>query len=69
MTIETKFNLGDKVFTMYCDKIIEVTIDKIFCTFLINGMNKESSIRYITSECERTDSKLFASKEELLKSL
>ena len=42
MTIETKFNLGDKVFTMYCDKIIEVTIDKIFCTFLINGMNKES---------------------------
>lgn len=69
MTIETRFNVGEKVFTMYLDRVALITINKITVVYTINGGNHEISVRYITPDCERTGEKLFATKEELLKSL
>lgn len=69
MTIETKFNVGEKVFTMYLDKVSLITIEKIVIIYTIKGCNTDITVRYITPECERTEGKLFKTKEELLKSL
>jgi hypothetical protein len=64
MTIETKYNIGDEVWVMsynnhiHCDKIVSISI------------KSDLSIMYNFS-ClfSREESKIFPTKEELLKSL
>lgn len=68
MTIETKYNIGDKVFLLYNNEIKEEYITEIgiYCSKTTNQY-----ISYVLSkfETEIPECKLFSSKEELINSL
>ena len=73
MTIETRYNIGDKVWFMYnnsvkCEPIIKINalIEKD-----INSTNIHITILYHLYDYDTSyiESKLFPTKEELLKSL
>lgn len=65
MEIKTKFNIGDVAYFMYNDKIIHRKITSIY--IVIN--DNESSISYVLQGHLKTESNLFSSKDELIKSL
>ena len=66
MTIETKYNIGDEVWAMYCNSPFKYKIDKA----VIIRDDNETSVQYRTVGCKYFfESELFSTKEELLKSL
>ena len=65
MTIETKYNIGDEVWFMYRNKIFSGRIVGIFIKS--NGISYK--IVSIIKGMWFSESKLFPTKEELLKSL
>lgn len=72
MKLETKFNLRQKVYFMWGNKVQSLQIDSISVKAIaLGGEEKEIEISY--KLCGLTDSfdekYLFATKEELLKSL
>ena len=72
MKLETKFNLRQKVYFMYKNKVNSLQIDSIIVRVIaLGGSEEEIAISY--KLCGSTDSfdekELFATKEELLKSL
>lgn len=74
MIIETKYNVNDKVFTVYSDKVIKTTINGIM---FIKGNNMcywENTLKYNLQlegggNIDREESAIFKTKEELLKAL
>lgn len=76
MKIETKFNLGDRVFVLYQDRIHEVFVTGVFAFHEFNGTLTHSTfaINYRVKfeaggEAKFSEDRLFATKEELLESL
>lgn len=82
MEIKTKHNIGDKVFIMFQNKVIEITIGRIDIRIKddepvsIVYTSKEEYYEYshITGDNERynhirSEAYVFGTKEELLKSL
>ncbi|MFK8294835.1 hypothetical protein ACI760_01415 [Capnocytophaga canimorsus] len=80
MKIETKYNAGDKVFfskdgQIQCDKIFNIDIDVRDDRYTIfGGYDKDGSIKtyikyYIIEHGFFSENELFATKEELLKSI
>ena len=81
MKIETKYNIGDKTYTIQCNRVICFTIERID----VKVSEKEISIKYISKEKVRQlslfsngyedlplyidEKQSYSSKEELLKSL
>jgi hypothetical protein len=66
MTIETKYNIGDEVWGMYCNSPFKYEIDKV----IIIQDYREISIQYRVVGCKYFfESEIFPTKEELLKSL
>lgn len=67
MEIKTKFNIGDKVWTIYNDKVQTITINKI----KIECSSSQPIITYMQDYVSDyfDEKKLFKTKEELLKSL
>ena len=72
MEIKTKFNLGQKVYLLWNNKVVCPQIDGIFVSVnaLGNG-EKDISIIYELVELDKRydEEVLFATKEELLQSL
>jgi len=73
MKIETRFDLGDKVFTLYNDRVNEVLITGIM-TETTRFECGRTTINYkiqfqAGGETKLGESKLFATKDELLKTL
>lgn len=75
MTIETKFDIGDKCYFMYHNEVKESTIVKINFTkeqltssFNIEKLTYNVELGYV-SNIDFKEDKLFSTKEELLKSL
>lgn len=68
MTIETKYNIGDEVWTIIENKVCKYHILSITAK---KGMrNEEIEVKYYIGNCEwRYEHELFPTKEELLKSL
>ena len=73
MEIKTKFNLRQKVYFMYENKVNSLQIDSIIVRVIaLGGSEDEIEISYQLNgpTTDRFDEKdLFATKEELLKSL
>ena len=71
MTIETKFNVGEWVYTLEDDKIVkeQIIVIKTWCNDLKNTIGYLFSGDRIGGDGWREEEKVFASKEELLKSL
>ena len=68
MTIETKYNIGDEVWTIVEDKVSECPILSI--TVKKGIWKEEIEVMYYIDNCEwRYEQELFPTKEELLKSL
>lgn len=65
MTIETKYNIGDEVWFMYRDIPIKDKIIRI----TINIIKNDVCLLYETARFVFSESDLFPTKEELLKSL
>lgn len=73
MEIKTKYNIGDKVYTLHKNKITKVKIKAVNCAL----SNTERYIGYATDIVEGlfnsnkvfTEKELFKTKEELLESL
>lgn len=66
MTIETKYNIGQEVWSMYCNFPFKCEIDKV----IIIQDYREISIQYrVVGHKYFFESDLFPTKEELLKSL
>ena len=73
MTIETKYDLGQEVFTMFSDKIVRATINGIkviksnnMCSW---GNILQYNLQMIGGGYLDREDKLFKTKEELLASL
>ena len=67
MTIETKYNIGDKVWLMYANKAVHTRVKSI-------AIKVEPSMTLVEYDMEDypkylTDEEIFPTKEELLKSL
>lgn len=77
MKIETKFNLGDKVFVLYHDKVHNVLVTGVFAFHEFNGpSNRDTTfainyrVRFEAGGEEKfSEDRLFATKEKLLESL
>ncbi len=74
MQIETKFNIGDEVFTMYSDKIVKATVNRVKI-IRSNDMCPWGNILLYNLQMtrggylDREEDKLFKTKEELIASL
>lgn len=66
MTIETKYNIGDKVWAMYCNSPFEYEIDKVI---VIHDYRETSTQYRVVGHKYFFDFEIFPTKEELLKSL
>lgn len=76
MQIETKFNLGDKVFVLYNERVHEVLVTGVFAFHELNGTLSHDTfaINYRVKfqaggETKISEERLFATKEKLLESL
>lgn len=76
MKIETKFNLGDRVFVLYHDRVHEVFVTGVFAFHEFNGTltHDTFAINYRVKfeaggEAKFGEDKLFATKEKLLELL
>lgn len=73
MTIKTRFNIGDKVFFMHRNKVNEDTVIKIEIAIYISratNLEERTTIYRLKDENNTTkEDNIFASKEDLLKSL
>ena len=76
MTIETKFNVGDTAFVLYENRIYEVTVTGISYFTEYNNIWRRltSEINYrikfpAGGETKLAESRLFATKQDLLESL
>ena len=74
MTIETKYDLGQEVFTMFSDKIVRATINGIKVIKSNNMCSWGNILQYNLQMIgggylDREEDKLFKTKEELLASL
>mgnify|MGYP004643222565 FL=1 len=72
MKIETRFNIDDRVWVIFNNQVKEGYINEI--TFKCKSVVRENEILYNvvvgpSLSCTRTEGQVFASKEELLKSL
>ncbi len=72
MKIETRFNIDDRVWVIFNNQVKEGYINEI--TFKCKLEIRENEILYNvvvgpSLSCTRTEGQVFASKEELLKSL
>lgn len=72
MKIETRFNIGDRVWVISNNQVKEGYINEI--TFKCKSVVGENELIYDvvvgpSLSCKRTEGQVFASKEELLKSL
>lgn len=72
MEIKTKFNLGQKVYLLWNNKVVCPQIDSIIVRVIaLGGGEKDISIVYELDELDKRfdEEVLFATKEELLQSL
>lgn len=76
MKIETKFNLGDKVFVLYDSGIHEVSVTGVFAFHEFNGTLTHDTfaisykVRFAAGgETKISEGRLFATKQELINSL
>lgn len=70
MTIETKFNLGDKVFVLYNDKIQEVSVTGVYAFYEYNPIHINYRVKFVAGgETKLSEDRLFATKQELINSL
>ena len=71
MKIETKYNIGDKVWLMWNNKAVQSTVKEIFIEVKQKRISEEYALEDRISEYHRalTSGELFPTKEELLKSL
>lgn len=76
MKIETKFNLGDKVFVLYHDRVHNVLVTGVFAFHEFDGTLKHDTfaINYRVKfeaggEEKFSEDRIFATKEKLLESL
>lgn len=71
MKIETKFNIGDKVWLMWNNKAVQSKVKEIFIGVEQKRISEGYALEYRISEYHRalTSEELFPTKEELLKSL
>lgn len=72
MKIETKYNIHDKVWLMYLDKPVECAITGILICKSSKGCTLAEQVTYYVyhlGEILRSETSLFDTKEELLKSL
>lgn len=66
MRIDTKYKINEKIFTMFDNKIVERTIEKILIEIHSNGT---TIIEYKVIEGKKYESEIFKTKEELIASL
>ena len=71
MTINTKYSIGDSIYSMYNNKVYHEHITSILTDTQINSKGViKTEVRYKTNNARVLDEdKVFSSKEELLKSL
>ena len=74
MTIETKYDLGQEIFTMFSDKIVKATVNGIRSIKSNNMCSWGNVLQYNLQMTgggylDREEDKLFKTQEELLASL
>jgi hypothetical protein len=66
MKVETKYKLGQYVFTMFDNKIVGRTIERIFIVVSYGGIN---ITEYQFIEGKKYEEDVFTTKDELIKNL
>lgn len=69
MTIETKFNKEDSVFVIFDNKVINTTVKSINISVFFNEPNIEYKVDINGHSYMYKEQHVFATKEELIKSL
>ena len=70
MKIETKFNLGDKVFVLWHDKVQKVEVVSLCAFTEISDIKINYDVSFVPGWVETlSESRLFGTKQELIDSL
>lgn len=70
MTIETKFNLGDKVFVLHNDRIHQVEVISLCAFTEIHDVKINYDVMFHAGGTAKfSEKRLFATKQELIESL